>query len=267
MALPYANGEVGYISWATQAPGGFPDEAMELLSGLVPYLALRIELESAYHATEVLLEVYLGRNAGRRVAEGAFRRGGGEALEAVIWFSDLRGFTAMSDVTAPAEVVRTLDAYFDCVAGAVMDAGGEVLKFIGDAVLAIFPVGEDARAASRRALQALEAGFAALATLNAERAGRGEIPIDVGVALHIGQVMYGNIGARDRLDFTVISAAVNEACRLESMCKPLATALTMSEAFVTASGIDDAVDLGPRMLKGVRTPVRVFTFERYRTAT
>lgn len=257
--LMMSTGQISYISWATRAPGGFDDAAIDALRGLTPYLAQRIELTSAYHMTRALLEVYLGRNAGRRVSAGAFRRGSGERIDAAIWFCDLRGFTALSDDRTPEAVIGMLDAYFDCVAGAVMAAGGEVLKFIGDAILAIFPIDGDARAACRRALAAADQAFAALAAINAEREARGEPVLAFGVALHRGQVMYGNIGARDRLDFTVISAAVNEASRLEGLCKSLQITLALSQAFVEAAELTDAVDLGPQPLKGVRAPLRVFT--------
>jgi adenylate cyclase len=260
--LPGVAGEISYVSWATRRPGGFGDAEIAGLTSLAPALAQRIELESAYRATRALLEVYLGRNAGRRVMEGEFRRGGGELIDAAIWFCDLRGFTSMSDGSAPREVVETLDAYFERVAGAVMERGGEVLKFVGDAVLAIFPTAGDAARACGAALVAAEDALAALAALNEERAARGRPPLAIGVALHVGPVMYGNIGARDRLDFTVISAAVNEACRLEGLCKVLGTPLAMSEAFVAAAAPVDAVDLGRHALKGVDAPVRVLTLAR-----
>jgi len=250
--LPGTGREIGYISWATRGPGGFRDEQVAALVALTPELGLRIELASVYQATRALLEVYLGRNAGQRVADGGFRRGGGELIDAAIWFCDLRGFTALSDERPPQEVVRILDDYFDRVAGAVMAHGGEVLKFIGDAVLAIFPVAGDPGAACRDALRAAEDALA------------GEPPLAIGIALHLGQVMYGNIGARDRLDFTVISSSVNEASRLEALCKSLATPLALSEAFVNAARPDGVVDLGVHALKGVRAPLRVFTLARLR---
>jgi adenylate cyclase len=266
-ALPGCNGDTGFVSLVTRAPGGFDDQAVASLAELVPALAQRIQLESAYHATRALLEVYLGRNAGQRVARGAFSRGTGERVRAAIWFCDLRDFTAMSDQQSPEQVVRTLDAYFDHVAGAVMDQGGEVLKFVGDAILAIFPIDgtTDPASACGRALQAARDALGALGRLNAARQQDGEATLRMGVALHLGEVMYGNIGAHDRLDFTVISAAVNEACRLESLCKPLGTPLTMSEAFVRAlpgaggAAAEAVVDLGEHALKGVRAAVRVFT--------
>src|SRR5205807_2440929 len=141
-------------------------------------------------------------------------------------------------------------AYFDAIASAVADHGGEVLKFIGDAVLAIFPIEGEPRGACRRALAAADRAFAALARTNEERAANGEEPIVAGIALHRGSVLYGNIGSRDRLDFTVISSAVNAASRLESLCKQLGTTLAMSAAFVEAAEIDDVVDRGAHAVKG-----------------
>lgn len=265
--LPYSTGDIGYISWATRAPEGFSDEALAALAELTPHLAQRIELASAYHATRALLEVYLGRNAGQRVAHGGFRRGSGELIDAAIWFCDLRDFTSLSEQTTPQAMVKTLDEYFDHVAGAVMARGGEVLKFIGDAILAIFPVDGDAQRACQSALMAAEEALAALQGLNAERRTRGEVPLAIGVALHVGQVMYGNIGARGRLDFTVISSSVNEACRLESLCKPLRVPLTLSEAFVQLARPERAVELGQHALKGVRAPIRVFTLKGHLPST
>ena len=257
--LACTTGEISYLSWATRDPAGFSDDALAALTALSPYLAQRIELESAYHSTRALLEVYLGRNAGRRVAAGGVQRGAGELIEAAIWFCDLRGFGSLSDERTPQAVLETLDEYFDCIATAVMDGGGEVLKLTGDAVVAMFPAADDAPAACRRALAAAQRALAALEQVNTSRAARSELPLAIGVALHLGQVMYGNIGARDRLDFTVISSAVNEACRLEALGKTLHTSLALSQAFVDAARPDAVIDLGLHALKGVRAPLRVFT--------
>ena len=260
--LPFTNGQISYISFATEAREGFSEASLETLESIRRPVARRLELESAYYATRALLDVYLGRNAARRVLAGEFQRGRGELIDAAIWFSDMRGFTALTDRTPPARVIEILDAYFDAVASAVAEHGGEVLKFIGDAVLAIFPVGEDARAACRHALAAGEQALSTLARLNEQRATGGQEPIAIGVALHRGMVMYGNIGARDRLDFTVISSAVNEAARLESLCKELGTQLALSGAFAEAATIDDLVDLGEHELRGVTAPLRVYTLRR-----
>lgn len=259
LPLPFTNGQVSYVTFVTQAPAGFAPRALALFDAIGPFLARRIELESSYYATRALLEVYLGRNAARRVLAGEIQRGRGELIDAAIWFSDIRGFTNRSDRTAPARVIEVLDAHFDAIASAVSDHGGEVLKFIGDAVLAIFPFGGDPREACHRALAAAGQAFARLARVNDDLAQRGEDPLEVGVALHRGPVMYGNIGARDRLDFTVISSAVNEASRLESLCKPLGTRLALSAAFVQTAELEGVVDLGEHALRGVRAPLRVFT--------
>ena len=171
----------------------------------------------------------------------------------------MRDFTAVTDRTSPAHVIELLDTYFDAVASAIAAHGGEVLKFIGDAVLAIFPLGADAKTACRSALAAADEALASLARINEERAARSEDPIAIGVALHCGQVFYGNIGARDRLDFTVISSSVNEASRLESLCKSLKTPLALSAAFAKAAEPEDLVDLGAHALKGVTAKLHVFT--------
>ena len=259
--LAFAGGQRGYVALATRANGGFTDEQLAALAELRPFVARRIELESAYYATRALLAVYLGKNASRRVFAGAFQRGAGELIDAAIWFSDMRDFTALSDDRAPSEVIAVLDGYFDAVASAISSRGGEVLKFIGDAVLAIFPVGDDAAAACTRALAAAEEAFASIEKKNRDRVARGEPAISIGVALHRGEVMYGNIGARDRLDFTVISSAVNEASRLEGLCKQLRTHLALSETFRRTAALSDAdlVDLGEHAMKGVKAKVRVFT--------
>jgi adenylate cyclase len=259
--LLFSNGEISYASWSTREVRGFDDETCAALEKLAPYLARRVELESAYYATRSLLEVYLGKNAARRVLAGAFRRGEGESIEAAIWFCDLRDFTRTSDSSPPEEVVQMLDAYFDRVSAAIVAHGGEVLKFVGDAVLAIFSVdaSNDARQACQSALAAAQEALAAVDALSSERvaAGRGELR--VGIALHLGRVMYGNIGARDRLDFTVISASVNEACRLEGLCKILGTPLTLSETFVAAAAAEHVIDLGTHELKGVSTRARIYS--------
>ena len=184
-----------------------------------------------------------------------FDAGRGELIDAAIWFSDMRDFTARSDRSSPSEMIETLDVYFDAVATAIAEHGGEVLKFIGDAVLGIFPLGDDPRGACRNALAAADQAFATLVKSNASRTE----PIAIGAALHRGQVMYGNVGARDRLDFTVISSAVNEASRVESLTKQLKTSLAFSKSFAQTADIDDVVDLGEHALKGVKAPLHVFT--------
>lgn len=256
--LHYRDGRTSYLSFTTDAAGGFTTEQLAILEGVVPQLSVRLELESAYYATECLMNVYLGASAAERVLAGGCKRGGGQKIRAAIWFCDLRGFTTLVDRQPIDDVLGILDRYFECTAGEVAARGGEVLKFIGDAVLAIFPVNEGGDAeACQRALDAAKAALSAFEALNAERAKSGAAALGLGIALHLGEVMYGNIGARERLDFTVIGAAVNEVTRVESLCKPLGRAVLLSQAFVQGGSIR-AQSLGAHALKGVGEPMEVF---------
>jgi adenylate cyclase len=266
--LELSGGRRTYVSVSTAAAHGFDDAALAAFIGVLPQLALWIELKSAQDGARALLEVYLGKNAAERVLAGEVRRGTGATVHAAIWTCDLRGFTAMSDALPAAEVVRTLDGYFEAVAGPIGDLGGEVLKFIGDAVLAIFPVADgDRRAACRLALQAAERAVDAMDELNRARAGAGEPRLELGLAVHVGEVMYGNIGARERLDFTVIGAAVNEACRMESLCKALKTPLLVSAACAGSLADPRLVSLGEHALRGVAEPLSLFTLPAYAQRT
>ncbi len=254
LVVPFRDGRRTFVSWATKLPGGFTDDHVEVLRAIVPALSLRLEIVSAELALRSLLDVYLGHNAARRVLAGAFRRGEGETIRAAVWTCDLRGFTTMADTKPVAEVLATLDRYFEIMCAPIGEGGGEVLKFIGDAVLAIFPAGDDERAACRRALAAAKEAITGMRSWSATR---GE-PIRVGVALHVGNVTYGNVGAQRRLDFTVIGAAVNEVCRVEPLCKDLGRSLLLTDVFAARIQCPDLVDLGPRVLRGVAEPRVVF---------
>lgn len=260
-----SDGRLTYLSFTTDVAGGFTDAQLKSFEALLPLLAMRLELESAHFATQCLLTTYLGSSAAERVLAGNFKRGGGERIRAAVWICDLRGFTQLVDQQPIEEVLAVLDRYFECTAGEVTAVGGEVLKFIGDAVLAIFPVGEAGpEDACRRALTAAEAALASMGKLNGERTGQGSSPLGLGVALHLGEVMYGNIGARNRLDFTVIGSAVNEVTRVESLCKPLGMPLLLSARFAEAAGVP-VVSLGRHALKGVGEPMEVFTLRTLRS--
>ncbi len=255
--LELVSGRRSFLSFATARPGGFSDAWIERLLAISPAFATRIEIEAAYYAMRCLLEVYLGKNAADRVLAGQFKRGGGESLRAAIWTCDLRGFTAMADRLPATEVVATLDRFFERVAGPIDSYGGEVLKFIGDAVLAIFPIGADDPApVCRQALAAARTALAGITELNRERGGR---LLELGIALHVGDVMYGNIGARERLDFTAIGAAVNEVCRVESLCKSLGVPILITSAFVAACPDPGWRTLGRHTLRGVREPQELYT--------
>lgn len=251
LAIPFA-GPRSFVSFATDAPGGFSDAHVALLEAVRPALTTRLELEAEHQARRGLLEVYLGRLAAARVMAGRVDRGHGESIRAALWTCDLRDYTALSDGADPQAIVGTLDEYFDCTAGAVVAAGGDVLKFVGDAVLAIFPCGDDEAAARRSALGAARD---ALARLHDKSGGR----LRCGVGLHVGDVFFGNIGAGPRLDFTVIGAAVNTASRVESATKGLGVDLLMTADFA-APGLDvPVVSKGLHALKGVAQPVELFT--------
>jgi class 3 adenylate cyclase len=192
------------------------------------------------------------------VRAGAVGRGGGETIHAALLYADLRGFTAMSEATAPAAVIAALDAWFDRVAGAVHAFGGEVLKFIGDGVLAIFPVAGAPAGACEAALRAVAAARAGMAHLDAQRQAQGLPPLPFGAALHLGEILWGNVGAADRLDFTAIGPAVNLVSRLEGLCRPLGRQVLVSGA-LAAETAAPLVPLGEHRLRGIAAPCAVFT--------
>jgi adenylate cyclase len=213
---------------------------------------------AARAALAALLEAYLGRRSAARVQAGAVRRGTGETIRAALLYADLRGFTALSEATEPAAVIAALDAWFDRVAGAVHAFGGEVLKFIGDGVLAIFPVIGAPAEACEAALRSVVAARAGMAHLDAARHVRGLPPLPFGAALHLGAMLWGNIGAADRLDFTAIGPAVNLVSRLEGLCRPLGRSVLISGA-VAAETVTPLVSLGEHVLRGIAAPCAVFT--------
>lgn len=253
---------VSFASFTTDRSGGFTPGELSYIMELMPLVALRLEIEAGRRMTRDLLITYLGRAPAKRVLKGNVHRGRGFDVEAAIWLSDLRGFTALSDRLDSHELITTLDDYFEAMARPVQEHDGEVLKFIGDGLLAIFRVdpasplpGEDPRAAAcRRALEAACGAFGALAELNAERSAAGATPLRAGIGLHLGKVVFGNIGAKDRLDFTVIGPAVNEVARVEAATKMLNRPLITSAAFAAALPDAGLESLGFHVLRGVREP-------------
>jgi class 3 adenylate cyclase len=214
-------------------------------------------------ALKAHLEAYLGRRSAERVQAGALRRGTGESIRAALLYADLRDFTALSDATEPTVVIAALDAWFDRVAGAVHAFGGEVLKFIGDGVLAIFPIGErSASSACDAALNAVSAARAGMAHLDAMRRQQGLPSLSFGMALHLGDMLWGNIGTADRLDFTAIGPAVNLVSRLEGLCKLLGHSVLISGA-VAAETTTPLTPLGEHVLRGIATPCTVFTLPEH----
>jgi adenylate cyclase len=244
------------LGWAGTRPFG-PAEASRLCQ-VARFAAAPLAALVARAALTALLEAYLGRRSAARVQAGALRRGTGETIRAVLLYADLRDFTALSEATEPAAMIAALDAWFDRVAGAVHAFGGEVLKFIGDGVLAIFPVTGAPAEACEAALRAIVAARAGMAHLDAVRQANGLPPLPFGAALHLGEILWGNIGAADRLDFTAIGPAVNLVSRLEGLCRPLGRAVLISGA-VAAESTTPLVPLGEHVLRGIAAPCAIFT--------
>jgi adenylate cyclase len=253
---------IGMIaSFTTMQAGGFTDEQLTRMRRLVPLLALAIKAATLTQMSRDLTAAYIGGDAAHRVLNGAIRRGQAERVEAVILYADLRGFTALADRLAIEPLVETLNAYFDCLGPAIEAGGGQVLKFLGDGLLASFQL--DGRRSGRdvglAALQAAKAALNAVAELNAERTADGLPVLALDIALHEGLVMYGNVGTGARLDFTLIGPTVNEASRLENLCGMLDCNLVASESFVRTVGADAGlVSLGRHALRGVAEVREVF---------
>jgi adenylate cyclase len=227
-------------------------QAARFAAAPLAVLAARATLTAA-------LEAYLGRRSAGRVLSAPLRRDIGETIQAALLYADLRGFTALSETHPPSVVILALDAWFDRIAGAVHAFGGEVLKFIGDGVLAIFPVSSGApRGACDAALRAVSAAQVGMAHLDKERRQQGLPPLPFGAALHLGEMLWGNIGAADRLDFTAIGPAVNLVSRLEGLCRPLGKTVLVSGA-LAAETEAPLIALGTHVLRGIAVPCAVFT--------
>ena len=260
MPLQFSDGLINIITLVSDAPGGFSTDDLGRLYEVLPSLGRQLEAHAQRVSSLTLLRTYLGKNAGERVMGGLVRRGDGEDLSAVIWFSDLRNSTALADSLSREAYLSTLNQYFDSVAGAVIEHGGEVLKFIGDAVLAIFPIDEPdnpAAEACARALSAVREAQERIRSVNHERETQGKPPLAFGTGLHRGNITYGNIGTMKRLDFTVIGPAVNEAARIEGLCKSLEEPVLISSVFAQ-SVPGELRSLGRHSLRGVRGEEEIF---------
>jgi adenylate cyclase len=221
------------VAWVTDRPGGFSDADIGKFEDINPALAAIVDTRAVRRISGNLLDTYLGPQAGRRILAGQIFRAQGERMRAVIMMTDMRNFTGLSDRLAGDEVIELLDEYFDAVVSPVEERKGEVLKFMGDGVLAIFPAedDEDFAPSSLRALEAATEGLERLAVVNQSRRQRDTPELRIGIGLHLGEVIYGNVGATDRLDFTVIGPAVNLASRIEGLTKRLLRPLLTSSAF------------------------------------
>lgn len=257
LPMEFVSGTRHACTWSTKQAGGFTTDDLKAIADLLPVLAMAAEIRLTRRITRNLLDTYVGRRSGQRILEGQIDRGSGETLSAAIWHCDLRGFTMLSERRPRDDVIQSLNAYFDVMAEPLTRQGGEILKFIGDAMLAIFPMAEPR--ACQRALRAALEAQEGMARLNEERRAVGRAELGFGLALHVGDVMWGNIGAQERLDFTVIGPAVNVATRLEELSKELRRPLLVSGDFAGACACAHATldRLGDYALRGVEREVTV----------
>ena len=262
-------------SWTSDHADGFTDDHIALVDGALPSFVLAMKAVSAQAAAGTLLEAYLGREVGGRVLSGAIDRGSAEAIRAVVWYAELQGFTRIADTAPRAQLIPMLNDYFAAMIGPLHDHGGEVLKLLGDGLLAIFRLRGpgDPGDACAAAIAAAEAARARVEALNAERRAAGLPVSHFTLALHLGEVLYGNIGAPDRLDFTVVGPTVNETARIQAMCRAIDRDTVTSAAFAAAAnaagggavdsaaagGAERLVSLGRYALRGVRQPQELFT--------
>ena len=264
MPFRFADGQLNVMSMTSFAKGGFSTADLGRIYEVLPMLGRLLEVFAQRRTAVTLLQTFLGRHTGARVLDGLVRHGDGEHIDSVVWFSDLRESTALSQSMPRDEYLTYLNRYFHCVAGAVMEKGGEVLRFIGDAALAIFPIGSSshwsnatgAAEACGRAIAAAQLAAQRIAADNDAHPVRP--PIRYGIGLHLGQVTYGNIGVPERLEFTVIGSAANTAARVESMTKTLGRNVVISAAFAESySG--NLAPLGKFRLKDVEGEQELFT--------
>ncbi len=247
-------------SWSTDQRGGFTDEEIEALMRIQDRLAVACKMAVRSVLTRNVLETYLGTKAGDQVLNGQIHRGDGESIQAIIWYSDLRGSTMMADTLSRQDYIASLNAYFDAAGGAVIDNGGEILSFIGDGLLAIFPIKQSTRnyaKACRRAVKASNEAFQRMTAENQRRMDEGAAPLKFGVALHKGEVMFGNVGVPERLTFSVFGAAVNEVVRLEALTTSLKEPILVSDRVAETLG-GDWRPLGEHTLRGVERDIPIF---------
>jgi adenylate cyclase len=252
-----------YSNWTTRRDSGFGEEGLAALRDLVPVLGLAVKSAAQADITRTLGRVYLGRETSERVLGGKITRGVTEKIKTVLWFSDLRGSTAISEKMEPGEIIPFLNDYAQASIDAIHDAGGEVLKLIGDGVLAMF-TNENMAIAKRAALRAEHRFRHNMDVVNARRTAEGRMVTTAHVGLHIGEVFYGNIGSDDRLDFTVVGPAVNEVSRIASMCRSVDRELLTSSAFrngLDATGRNYLVSTGRFALRGIGGAQDLYTLD------
>ena len=247
------------IEWFANSLGGFTREQQTYLETICLTMAAPLQFVVQCGVTRTLLEAYLGRRSAEKVLSGTVRRGVGEVIEAVVWISDLRDFSMLSEALPPYQVITALNDYCARLVGAIHPYGGEVLKFIGDGLLAIFPLAKcGENAACDAAVAAVRAARQGIARLDYERVAANLPPLPFGIGLHLGAVVYGNIGASDRLDFTAIGSAVNVASRIEGLCRSLVCPVLISQAVATRCTAS-LTPVGRHVLRGVAQPLELFT--------
>ncbi|MPZ35234.1 MAG: adenylate/guanylate cyclase domain-containing protein [Rhodospirillales bacterium] len=252
-----------YSSWSTRSAEGFSDADIAALRRLAPTLGLAIKSAALAKVADTLVEVYLGRDAGQRVLQGRIQRGVADRIEAALWFSDLRSFTTITDTAKPTEIIPLLNDYAEAVITSIHEAGGDVLKLIGDGTLALFR-SDNLGEACHRALRAEEIARHRVKELNEKRRAEEQPVTSVYVGLHVGEVFYGNIGSVDRLDFTVVGPAVNETSRIASMCRSVDRPQLISSTFADALPTTERsqlVSVGRFALRGVGQAKELFTID------
>lgn len=262
LPLRFSDGSRNVFAVATDIGRGFGARDLAHFEQLSHALGAALEAAATHRIAETLLDTYVGHRSGRRILSGQIQRGAADVIEAAIWYADLRDFTALSEKLPSARLLEMLNAYFELVSQAVTPRGGEILRFMGDAMLILFPADKKGQLgpACAAAMDAALDAFARAETLNHRRRLDGGPEIRFGVGLNAGQVVYGNVGAPDRLDFTVIGPAVNRAARLESMTKDLGVPLLMTATFAAALG-RPARSLGAHRMRGLEEPVEVFVLD------
>ncbi|MGH6920491.1 MAG: DUF427 domain-containing protein [Geminicoccaceae bacterium] len=261
MPLRFSDGQINIITLVSCAAGGFSTAQLGLLYEILPVLSRLFEVFALQDTAATLLGTYLGRRTGSEVLNGLIMRGDGRDIDAASWLCDLRDSTALSEAMARDAYLESLNQFFDCMVEPIVEHGGEVLKYIGDAVLAIFPIEEPdspAHDACARALAAVADARARVERLNLGRAERGEPALAYGIGLHRGSLTYGNIGSAERLDFTIVGTAVNHVARIEQMTKVLRRPVLISSTFATSFG-GELVSVGRHRLRGVALPQEIFT--------
>jgi adenylate cyclase len=257
--MEHTLGKRHIVTFSSDRPGGFSEDHISFLQDLLPALTLVTEIRLKNILARTLLQTYVGPHASEQILAGATTRGSGATVGAAILICDLRDFTTISDHWPRDNVIELLNDYFDAMSEPIEKHGGEILKFMGDGMLAIFPLSNPK--ACSNLLAAIQEAAVAMEVLNEQNERDGREVLRYGIGVHVGDVMYGNIGSRRRLDFTVIGPAVNVASRLESLTKEIKRPVLFSKAFVEMAECKTGMDsLGSFPLRGLGEPVDVFAF-------